>query len=325
MKAKITLYACGGAGLNIASHFENFRGSSETGLATIEPVYIDTSKSNITNKIPEDFTYHVEGLDGSGKVRAENHSQISECVLDILHKHQPTDINIVLSSASGGSGSVIAPSLVSELLHRDVPTIVIIVGSTDSRIELVNTIRTLKSYEAIAQLRKSPVSAMYYENSPVSARKSVDTDIHTAITLLSTLFSGENRELDSSDLKNWLKYNKVTAFDSHLSFIDFYKKKIVLEKGITAITVATLAVDDGETSPGTDVEYQCVGYIKKEVLDKIGLDAPIHVAVLDGAITVVHKRLDKTLQSLDEARNARIVKTSILSEKDVPTSNGLIL
>jgi hypothetical protein len=322
---QIRIYSCGGAGLNIASYFETYRNGSDPGFASIDPVYIDTSKSNLTPSLPADSVYMVEGLDGSGKVRAENHAKIAECVLDILQKHRTGDLNIVLSSASGGSGSVIAPSLVSELLTRDVPTIAIIVGSTGSRIELENTIRTLKSYESIAQMRRTPVVGMYFENSQKTTRKSVDADIHTAIVLLAALFSGDNRELDSSDLRNWLKYTKVTSYPPRLSSLEFFTKIVNLDKSVTPISVATLGVDDGSTDVGMTVEYHCVGYSSKNTIDKIQLDTPIHAVVVDGEFTQIHKRLDKDLVTLDEVKQARIGRGSILSDKDKPTENGLVL
>jgi len=324
-KAKITLYAAGGCGINIASYFEQYRDKPMVDRATVQPVYIDTSRSNISRQLPEDSVYAIEGLDGSGKVRAENHVRIGECVLDILQKHRPGDLNIVLSSASGGSGSVIAPSLVSELLNRDLPTVVIIIGSTDSRIEVENTIRTFKSYEGIAQLRRTPVVAFYHENSEATARRVVDADVHRAIVVMTSLFSGNNRELDSSDLRNWLKYTKVTSYEAHLTNIDFFIGKINLVKPNTAISVATLGEDGVDTSTGITVEYQCVGYVPQTTIDKLDFKLPMHAVVLSSVFNEVHKRLDKTLQHLDEAKQARINRSTILSDKDRPTNTGLVL
>jgi hypothetical protein len=314
---KIKLYACGGAGLNVAAHF-----TTKNPKRDIEPVFIDTSRSNITKGIPEDNLYLIEGLDGSGKVRAENHVQIGECILDILKNHSAGDLNVVLSSGSGGSGSVIAPSLVSELLSRDVPTVVIIIGGTDSRIELENTIRTLKSYESIAQMRKTPVVALYFENTETKSRKAVDADVHRAIDVLATLFSGNISELDSSDLRNWLRYTKVTSYDAHLTNLEFFIDKVNLTKPHSVITVATLT--DGETSSSTGcaVEYQCVGMVDPKSVD---FKLPMHSVIMTGVFDEIHKALDQKLKALDESRNARIVRSNILSDKDRPTSSGLVL
>lgn len=321
----LKLFACGGAGINIASHFESFRGKQDSGFANIDICYVDTSRSNLKSNLDEESVYILDGVDGSGKVRAENHKQIAECALDILQKHKPSDINIVISSGSGGSGSVVAPTLVSELLSRDIPVIVIVVGSTDSRIELENTIKTLKSYEAIAQMRKAPVNALYYENSKSTVRSNVDGQVQTAIALLATLFSKQNKELDSSDLYNWLYYTKVTSYQAHLSYMEFFTKTIELQKPSSIISVATLATDGGDTSTGNTVEYQCVGYVQDDVMTRMQCDNPLHAAILDGVFSEIHKRLSTTLNELDEAKKARIVKSSILNETDKPTAGGLVL
>jgi len=313
----IKLYACGGAGLNVAAHFDKQKGNND-----IQPVFIDTSRSNITERISEDKTYLIEGLDGSGKVRSENHIQIGECILDILQTHRVGDLNIVLSSGSGGSGSVIAPSLVSELLLRDVPTVVVIIGGTDSRIELENTIRTLKSYESIAKLRKTPVVAMYFENSDTKSRKSVDADIHRAIEVLATLFSGKINELDSSDLRNWLHYTRVTSFEARLTNLEFFIDKVALAKPHSVITVATLFDGDGSSSTGCAVEYQCVGIVDPKAVD---FKLPMHSVILTGVFDEIHKQLDQKLRTLDESKNARITRGNILSDKDRPTATGLVL
>jgi cell division GTPase FtsZ len=162
----INVYACGGAGINLGSQLVKFNNRKDPGFAELKTFFIDTSKSNIQSNIPEDNIYLVDGLDGSGKKRDTNYVALAECSKEILHQFKPADINIVLHSASGGSGSVIAPILVSELLSRKSLTIVILIGSTSSRIEAENTSKTLKSYEMISHKRNMPVIAAYKENSP---------------------------------------------------------------------------------------------------------------------------------------------------------------
>ena len=322
---KAMIYSCGGTGINIGAHFLKFKNQIDPGFSQIDVVFIDTSQANLDRAVPNENVYVFENLDGSGKVRAENHKQIGECVLDILQTYKPGDINFVLSSGSGGSGSVIAPSLVQELLQREIPVIVVTIGSTDSRIELENTIKTLKSYDAIAQMRRVAVNSLYYENSKTMPRSEVDKQVQTAIVLLAALFSKQNKELDSSDLNNWLNYSKVTSYDPHLSNIDFFPKEVKVDRPVSIISVATLTTEGDDTSTGANVEYQCVGYVRKEVMTKMNFTNPIHIAILDGVFSEIIKRLTKSLNDFDEAKKARILKSSILTDKDRPTTNGLIL
>jgi hypothetical protein len=45
-KGNVRIYACGGAGINIGSMFEEFRGLNDKGTAVVQPSYLDTSRSN---------------------------------------------------------------------------------------------------------------------------------------------------------------------------------------------------------------------------------------------------------------------------------------
>lgn len=322
----IRVFAAGGAGINIVSWFEKYRDKPpNNGFAAISPVYIDTSKSNLTQIHNPEHTYLVEGLDGSGKVRKENAQAISEHVLDILHKFKPGDLTIVVSSMSGGSGSVIAPSLVSELLQRGCAVVVCSVGSTDSRIEIENTINTLKSYEAIAKLRSSPVNMVYRENSSATKRSEVDTQIQGEIVKLAALFSKQNKEMDSSDLANWLRYNKVTSYQPKLTYLDFYADKVGPLKHGSVVTVATLAKHEHSTSPGQMVEYQCVGFVDEESAKELELKTPLHYVILDGIFDQIYKEHAKILKDLNEQKNSRVIKQTILDNSDRTTDNGLVL
>lgn len=331
--ATMTIYACGGAGVNIVKKFEKHRKDPSSTpheddevFARTVPIYIDTSRSNMTAEIPADFTYILEGLDGSGKVRKENAEVITECTLDILHRHKPGDISVVVSSTSGGSGSVLAPSIVSELLDRGHNVIVCAVGSDDSRIELENTAKTLKSYEAISKMRKTPVIMIYRSNSEAEGgRGEVDAEMYQEIVKLAALFSRRNRELDTKDLHNWLHYSGVTSFQPKLSLLEFYHGKIDDLKAGQVISVATLCLDNSSSTTGLPVEYQCVGYVDDQRNQRMQIKASMHYAILDGVVAEIHKDLTGKLNQLDEYQRARITKQSILSKDDVPTSNGLIL
>ena len=312
----IKVYACGGCGINVGSHFETFRGKQEDGYATIDVTYIDTSKSNMTSDVMRDNAYIYEGVDGSGKIRGENNEQIAECIPEILQQYKPQDLSIVISSASGGSGSIIAASLVSELLSRGKPVIAFMVASTDSRIELNNSIKSLKTYEKISTSRKIPVPVMFFSNSKETPRAVVDEKIQMSIVMLSALFSRQNKELDSSDLANWLNYTKVTDHKPHMVMLEFFSNTITVQRPAFVITVATLSSLGSETSPGAMVEYQCVGYMNTESLRKMKTIHPIHAVLIDGAFNSIYEDLNKTFSDAQEAHSSRVVRNSILTDSE---------
>lgn len=324
MTYKLKLYSLGGAGCNIGAKFTKFTGKNTHGFAQIDTVFVDTSRSNLGPNVPTESVYLVDGLDGSGKLRASNYNAINECVNEILHQFKPGDINVVISSASGGSGSVLAPVIVSELLARDEMVIVISIGSTSSRIETENSLKTLKSYEMISQKRNKPVVMAYRENSLDKSRHEVDAEIETMILILSALFSGNNRELDTSDLRNFLNYNHVTSYKPKLSYLDFFTKEILLGKGQTLVSLASLIDEKTSSETGIPTEYQAVGFLPDVTKEGLPIALPIHTCVITGYYHNVVDRLNQKLNMFDENRKI-VADKSIVSQHDTSTDNGVVL
>ena len=327
----VRVYACGGAGINIASLLEKHRNNDDVGAAKLHITYIDTSKSNLArnrHSIADEHIYVIDGLDGSGKIRAENYEAITSHAKDVLQAHKPMDLNIVISSAAGGSGSVIAPTIVGELLDRKVPTIVLMVGSTATRLDAENTLKTIKSYESIAQRKKAPVVAIYAENSANVTRGDVDESLKYAVLTLAILYSRQNHELDSQDLFNWLRYDRVTSFDPQLAALtirDGRDLNASLSDLGHVISVATLGSSPDQVYFPTTPDYQCAGFLPESSSDRFKERCPFNYIVSDGIFPDIHARLNSFLKDLSEGTAARIVKRNIVSRDDDATETGLIL
>jgi hypothetical protein len=325
----LKLYCAGGAGLNIGKQFAKMNGRSTEGYAQIDSVFIDTSRSNISPEIPGEQIYLVPELDGSGKRRATNYAAISEAANEILHSHRPGDINVVMHSAGGGSGSVIGPLLVSELLHRGERVLVVLIGSTSSRIETENTKKTIQSYEAVSSKRSRPVNVFYRENGSSiggkeMTRSTVDASVAQAIMLMSLTFSNGNRELDSEDIKNFLDYQNVTSYSPKLSFIDFWSKEIDVDRGQSIVSVVTLVTDEVDPQLAQLTDYQAVGYITEEAAKNVRVPLPLHAAVITGYFNPIVAGLDKKLGEYTESRSVTHDK-SILAKGTDSTDEGLVL
>lgn len=325
LKGKVRIYACGGAGINISKKIEQLRGNEEIGVATVELSYIDTSRSNLSDDIPDNSVYLMKDMDGSGKIRKENYQQISAHTRDILQKHEPLDLSIVVSSASGGSGSVIAPSIVSELLERELPVVVVLVGASDTRLDIENTIKTIKSYEAISKLRDKPVVVKYLQNSSTMPRAQVDADILKTMSALLTTFSRENTELDSKDLFNFLNFNRATTFGSQLAALNVYFKEFPEEHVGEVISVVTLSEQGKDTSLPITPDYQAVGFIPHGCNTKLADASPINLVITTDLLASAVKVLNTRLQELEQIQRARVKSGSILSDKDSATDTGLVL
>ena len=326
MANSVKIFAAGGFGINIASELTRFENKKNDGCADISLCFIDTSRSNLIGKqVNQDNLYIFENVDGSGKKRDQNYELLNESVKDILHQHRPLDINIVIHSASGGSGAIVGPLLVTELLKRGELVIPVTVGSNASRIEVENTIKTLKSYEIIAKKNQTPIVACYRENSKETPRGKVDNEITTLLILLGVLFSGQNRELDKADLNNFINYHRVTDFQPKLSFLDFWSKDIVLDKGMALISVASIC--DNSTSPELDVpvEYQAVGYIQEQNKEILNIQLPVHAGVVSGYFNAKINELEAKLHTFREARQVVVEKSIVNHEIHDATDEGIML
>jgi hypothetical protein len=326
VKGRISIYAAGGAGTNIATRFEKFRGKSSAGLALVDPVYIDTSKSNILNAaIAEEAIYHFEGLDGAGQVRREHAATVKERAKEILHTHKPGNLAIALHSASGGSGSVIAPILVQELLARDIPVIVIMVGDASTRLYAENTLATIKSYEAIAKAAGSPIVIAYLQNTQDTPRPAVDEEIESIVVGLSALFSRENAELDTRDLYNWLRFDKVTTFKTPmLAGLHIVRNGESHDHVGNVISVATLAKTGADASLAFMPEVRFLGLLPADMPKDIADKSPVHYITGDRTVYEAVTNVQKVLKHLGEEQQSRVGHKGVLDAGDRADETGLI-
>ncbi|MBC5772383.1 hypothetical protein, partial [Dysosmobacter segnis] len=86
-QGKVRLYGCGGLGTNIVKDYIGRK--IAPGFATPMVSFVDTSRSNLSGIEDESSIFVLENTDGSGKVRKENHAQISAAVKQILLKQTP--------------------------------------------------------------------------------------------------------------------------------------------------------------------------------------------------------------------------------------------
>lgn len=330
-KGSIKLYACGGAGINIGKTFEEMRGQSSDMFATLDVAYLDTSAANLSDpKIPLSAVYKVPGKDGSGQLRKLNAEDIFARAPEMLEKHQPLDLNIVLHSFSGGSGSVIGPALVSELISRDCLTIAIGIGEADTVTHMENTQKTILSYIGVSAARERSVVASYFENSNLTPMEDVNLAIAQLITALSVLASRENIGLDSRDLNHLINFDRVIqSYGPQLALLSVFEGTSISDNIGNIITVATLATQGGTASIGQMINYQTVGRLPSAPDGKespVHAQAPVHFVVSDGLWAETEARLDAALTEFRRKEAARVPKDQQSLVKKVaggPAKNGV--
>ncbi|WP_144106677.1 hypothetical protein [Paraburkholderia sp. BCC1886] len=331
-RGRVTVYACGGGGINIGHKVARLAADANPAFAELRVVCIDTSKSNLHAAIDTESTYLIESAngeqkDGSGQERRANHADIAARVPDILLKFKPTDLNIVLSTGSGGSGSVIAPSILSEILARDGSAVAILVGDDSTKKFTENTLNTIKSYEKIATVREQPVVVSYLQNSAEMTRAVVDQRIESLVSALCVLYSRQNRELDSKDLYNWVHFQKITSHRPSLASLTLIEK--ISPTSLTMlgnlISIATLTNQGSDPTLPVRPEVQFVGYLDGNGADRLEVQAPFHYVISDGVFGDVSSHLNGVLREMEEQGAARLRRQSISTSADQATDSGLVL
>lgn len=215
-----------------------------------------------------------------------------------------------------------------ELLERKCPTVVMLIGSTATKLDVSNTLKTIKSYESISKMKKTPVIATYAENSEKNSRKDVDTAIVFNVLSLAVLYSRQNHELDSQDLFNWINYNRVTSFNPHmacLTIVDGREITNELKDIGDIISVATVAADSDQTHFPTIPEYQCSGFLPESAANNTKGRCPFNFIISNGIFNDTAARLNTILNELDQVQNARVIKRSIINGDDKATETGMVL
>lgn len=303
----VTIYGCGGTGCGINSLFEEMsRGTPAPGYANLKLCYIDSSDSDIGKNVDRSNVFLIEGVDGAGGYRGEHNDIISECIPSILHKHKPTEHNIVISSGSGGTGPVAAYHLIKALVAAGKSVIVFAVGTVETILEINNTIKHLFTLENIVKSSNKPLTLCYWQNDEVTNMSAVNQGIESQIKSLLVLMSRQHVGLDNKDLENWLHYNNKGISDapSKLVSLDIFTgDQIHQETNLDILTVATLFRMGMDTSPGFAYS-QALGRITDEVNESLKLTQPMHFCVIDGYISKIHNQLAKEKQRFTEHRRA---------------------
>lgn len=278
----LRVYACGGTGINIATKLENLVGDKND-YDNIDVVYLDTSRSNLGNTCTEDNTLIIPRInsqlhrsEGSGKNRSVNEEAIYEAIPGAFTKFPPHDLNAVVFSGSGGSGSVIGPLLVDQLLADGQNVVVVLLGTEESVKAANNTRGTLMTLEAISNAHEVPVVVNYTHMAPSDVRSQVDQDLVGALLALSVLINRTNQALDLEDIHNLLYYNKVledVAPGVALMEIHLGKDKVEESfKDKPMLGLAAVLRDTDSTLPNVGTMYDAIGYYAENTIDENTLD-----------------------------------------------------
>lgn len=210
----IRIYACGGTGINITSQVRSLQVIKEAAVPKI--VYCDTSTSNLLTGFEKDDKFILSNVNGSGRLRKENAMGIRNAIPELIKEYPPEELNLIVCSASGGTGSTYAIELGKTLLADGHPTIIhLVVTSEDARATL-NSMQTIKQFNHIATTLNIPVLLDIANQAESTDSPTVDTEVLRKIAATLMVGSGLNAGLDVRDVSNFVYFNRVTSIEPRL-------------------------------------------------------------------------------------------------------------
>lgn len=307
--SNMTVYACGGCGVNIGRAIKDLN---------IDIYFIDGSDSNMRN-VDQDKVFLVPEMSGAGKKRSITHEHFLPVAEDVLIKFKPsTNLNVVVSSISGGSGSIAAPAIVKELISRNLPVIVIAVDSHNSVIEIQNSVNTLRTYKGVSSVTKKSVSLFYIEN---TNRKEADQRAAQFINLLTVLTNKDKtEECDVTDLYNFINFDEVTDNKPSVAFLEVGQNEPVNpEKGVVVASTILMTTDRNAVIHPVVPEYlsTCIITDTDYNLDDIRIDNTL------GRLSKVVDKLESELKQ--HADNKKVNKFNDVDVEDDMDESGFVV
>ena len=303
----ITVYCAGGAGTNIGKKLKS----------NVDTYFIDTSTSNLKG-IDSERVMLIDGMDGAGKLRSTTYEHFKDIADDVLIRFKPSNhLNIVISSLSGGSGSVLSPLITKKLIEDGKNVVVFAIDSKNSVIEINNTIKSLKTFKSISNTIKKAITVLYFEN---SNRQEVDNKCAWTAELFTLLVDKtRTEEFDISDLHNFLNYDKVTDTKANVSFAHVRTSaEAVAEKNTSIVSTILLTKDRNTTIADLIPEYlaTCVVTDKDYNIGDIRIDNVI------GQLAITVDDLEVQVKQL--ADNKKINKVRSI-EVESQNEDGMVL
>lgn len=292
------LYGCGGAGLTIIDEYA--KNGSLSGYVN-KIVGLDASNAN---KVTADNlnVYYLPDANGSGGFRGKNIKDYPDFIRNVLAENKPEDINIIVYSGSGGSGSGIGPLLHRHMLEKHIPAVSMVIGDSSTYQELVNSVGTIRSLYQQCKLGH-PVVYMYYDNNCGRTQGEINTDVCSAIDACVVTLSTMNQRVDKSDIENLFFFNDVIpGVDPILSKLDFAAGPDIRydRRPVASISLYSDINDIKQEFP--DLLYRKAGIFAPEFS---GVYPSLH-AILDHGDSL--KELEEHISKLDNKRSSNAGK-----------------
>jgi hypothetical protein len=319
----IAIYFCGGTGFNNGARFLEATKDNQILKETTQTYFVDASTSNHRPFNTDENTMVVGSGQGSGAHRAENAEDIRNEVPQILKNFKPGVFNILVGSASGGSGSVIINELQRALVMRDINVAAVMSGSRSTRTNIENMNKLFQSFGLVTKKYQKPSLINLRVQEHGETREKVDAMILNNLLLLTLFLSGRDDKLDITDLTHLFNYPKVTGFAPAVASLDLFINELKLDKNETLYAVGTIARPGTVTDITPVPQYQPVGFIHEDlsgIFDEISV---LHWAITGNSFDRLVKELETAVAGFKEESTAH--RASTLLETVPDTDDDIVV
>ena len=346
MSNTIRMIGCGGAGISLTDEVGGLLGELGEGFAKVDKYFVDTAEASIAHVKTVNPKFHLikksttGGTDvtGSGGDRKTNAQHIIPGVKDFLDNNKMSSketgvFYVVVFAASSGSGSVIGPMVIKNLLEKNIPTVVVMIGDSTNGLSAINTLNTIATLHAIANGTKKPLSVMYVNNESfmnngaASAIKEANRSVFNSLSALTLFLSGVNHELDNQDMINIIDQSNYSTINIKpgLYALNAFSKDVALPDGCIPTVARTLTVNGVSPDINVPLLHHKNGKIIEENAARIYAEyAPLHLVSYTNFFTQEESRLKKYTSTIyDSIKAIEINEISGTSESEVD-ENGLV-
>jgi hypothetical protein len=160
----------------------------------------------------------------------------------------------------------------------------------------------------------------YLENSTKTNMATVDSHVQGMIVMLSLLFSGNNRKLDSADLENLLNYPAVSSFPSQIAYCGLTDGAMnnPSVNGAKLVSMATLLTEGEHMDSEMNVNYHVHGYMSPSTKSTVTTKTPIHFGIYLGYFTKIVANLKNKLAEME-------AQDRLFKDTPIGTGGGLVL
>lgn len=340
MSRKINILACGGFGQNIMMAMVQ-RKFFPLLADDIKLFALDTSSANLRKyeeaELTELVSVHlVPKADGSGAFRGENNEAITTMVGELVNSGKiPEGICIVISSASGGSGAMIAGDLIQMLSDRGRSVFGMFLETDEDDQRVNNTLKTVKTLRHKAAQGTAHYSVFWQNNRNDEGRTQ---KAHANAIFLESLenFIAIGHPmmdiLDTKDIHHFLQYPIKTNNPGEVRFISVRQRtdgELFEESNDVPLSILSLL-----TRNDLDSDFpRGVGYTTYGVLPK-GLDftddrVETQFLISAGKVAKLANHLESTIKEYEKIRQeqeaAQAGNQIRTSDKDVVSDTGSFL